>query len=246
MLLGKKLSWLLVICSFPTVAMAGNNAGAAFSTWPDTGQENCYEDEWHSDPVPCPTNTEKFYGQDAQYSGPIRSYTLLGGGIMVRDNVTGLIWERKNAKDGIEDYANPHDADNRYTWCDTNPSTNGGYEGICDKHNPYTGEYQYDTERFISALNSETFGGYSDWRLPTIKELITLLDYSSQSDTNTTFFPNTALGTYWSSTTIVNTSAPGYNAWCISFGNYGGALSAYTGKGYWNHVYFVRAVRSAQ
>jgi hypothetical protein len=31
---------------------------------------------------------------------------------MVRNNVTGLIWEAKNSKDGNLDYSNPHDADN--------------------------------------------------------------------------------------------------------------------------------------
>jgi hypothetical protein len=35
--------------------------------------------------------------------------------VMVRDNVTGLIWEAKQNADGGKDYSNPHDADNNYT-----------------------------------------------------------------------------------------------------------------------------------
>jgi len=37
---------------------------------------------------------------------------------MVRDNVTGLIWEVKQSRDGVKNYADPHDADNTYTWYD--------------------------------------------------------------------------------------------------------------------------------
>jgi len=98
----------------PAVALAGNNSGAAFSTWPDTGQTTCY-DAAGNVLDPCPAPGEPFHGQDAQYQGPARSYSVLGGGSMVRDNVTGLIWEVKQAKDGTADYTNPHDADNRYT-----------------------------------------------------------------------------------------------------------------------------------
>jgi len=49
--------------------------------------------------------------------------------VMVRDNLTGLIWEIKQAGDDVQDYSNPHDADNTYTWYDSNPDTNGGYAG---------------------------------------------------------------------------------------------------------------------
>jgi hypothetical protein len=45
---------------------------------------------------------------------------------MVKDNVTGLIWEMKTSKDAVKNYTDPHDADNTYTWYDSNPATNGG------------------------------------------------------------------------------------------------------------------------
>ena len=83
---------------------------------PDTGQIECYDTNG------CPAPGEPFYGQDAQYTGP-RSYTKLNNDgnslpsnasswAMVRDNVTGLIWEVKQNRDGVVDYTNPHDADN--------------------------------------------------------------------------------------------------------------------------------------
>src|SRR5262245_27270599 len=34
----------------------------------------------------------------------------------VTDQTTGLVWENKENQDGIADFADPHDADNTYTW----------------------------------------------------------------------------------------------------------------------------------
>jgi hypothetical protein len=36
--------------------------------------------------------------------------------VMVRDNVTGLIWEVKQNNDGMANYNNVHDTDNTYNW----------------------------------------------------------------------------------------------------------------------------------
>ena len=49
--------------------------------------------------------------------------------VMVRDNVTGLIWEVKQNQNAVTNYDDPHDADNNYTWYDSNPETNGGNAG---------------------------------------------------------------------------------------------------------------------
>lgn len=196
------LSWLLTAGTFS--ALAGSNTGQAFSIWPDTGQTTCYDDEGNA-LNPCPSPGQLFHGQDAQYFGPARSYTKLDASgsalpesatswVMVLDNVTNLIWETKQAMDSVQDYGNPHDADNIYTWCDTNPVTNGGHQGTCGA---------YDTEDFIAALNTPPgFGGHTDWRVPTIKELKTLVDRSNYSPSiNTTYFPSTISNVYWSSTT---------------------------------------------
>jgi len=118
---------------------------------PDTGQTKCYNDTAE---ITCPAPGEDFYGQDAQYVNNPRSYTKLDAGgndlpdtvaswAMVRDNVTGLIWEVKT------DDGSVHDRDNTYNWDDAQ-------------------------NVFIAELNSTSFGGYSDWRLPTIKELASI------------------------------------------------------------------------
>lgn len=219
-------------------ARAWNNSGQAFSIWPDTGQTTCY-DEAGNVLNPCPTAGQPFYGQDAQYYGPARSYTKLdssGNGlpesattwVMVRDIVTGLIWEVKQNRDGSQDYANPHDADNTYFWCDTNPDTNGSDQGTCGSN---------DTEDFLAALNGSAFGGHTDWRLPTIKELKTLVDRSRIAPSiNTTYFPDTKRY-YWSSTTYAGST---FDTWFVHFG------LGYGNRSNKANVYYVRAVRGGQ
>ena len=214
-----------------------NNAGASFKIWPDTGQNKCYDNDGD---ITCPTEGEPFYGQDAQYQGPQRSYTKLGvngielsdsatpadGWIMTRDNVTGLIWEIKTDDGGI------HDKDNKYTWCNTNSATNGGNEGTCGDGT--------DTEDFINDLNDNNFGGYSDWRLPTIKELSTLMNTGVPSPGPTidaAYFPQTISSSYWSSTA---TAGNIYTVLHVDF-NYG-YVSEYSKDG----NFYVRAVRGGE
>lgn len=196
------LVWFGLLFSAPS--QAGNNAGQAFAIWPDTGQFSCYDASGNV-LNPCPAPGQPFFGQDAQCFGPARSYTKMNeAGIdlpasatswaMVRDNVTGLIWEAKQAKDGVADYSNPHDADNTYTWCDTNPNTNNGERGTCGAN---------DTKNFLDALNSGNgTGGHTDWRLPTFKELQTLVDMGRHDPAlaDGYFMDGQSYDGYWSAT----------------------------------------------
>jgi len=195
----------------------------AASAWatpvPDTGQTKCYD---NSVEIPCPTPGQPFYGQDANYSINPMSYTKLDGNgndlpdsatswVTVRDNVTGRIWEMKTNKDDLKNYNDPHDGDNTYTWYDSNPATNGGNAGT-----PGNGT---DTEDFIKALNDAKYGGFSDWRLPTRKELayivknVIVIPYFAPV-IDTLYFPNTASSCYWSSTPVVVLTDC---AWWVSF-----------------------------
>lgn len=54
----------------------------------------------------------------------------------------------------------------------------------------------------ITFASTCTLGGYTDWRLPNVKELISIVKYSGTAPfIDATYFPNTYSGYYWTSTT---------------------------------------------
>jgi hypothetical protein len=78
-------------------------------------------------------------------------------------------------------------------------------------------------------------GGHYDWRLPDVKELSTIADYSKDNPSlNTSFFPDSPKSYYWTSTTFFEDQS---KAWHIYFVN---GIIDYDKK---NVDYFVRCVR---
>jgi hypothetical protein len=98
--------------------------------------------------ITCPASGAAFYGQDAQHPGNQPSYTLSADGLTVYDNVTGLRWTRSPDLDSDGDI----DVDDKLTFAEAQT-----YADV--------------------VLNPRAFGGYSDWRLPSIKELYSLMDF---------------------------------------------------------------------
>ncbi len=94
-----------------------------------------------------------------------------------------------------------------------------------------TGMNWEDALEWVQTKNSENYLGYNDWRLPDVKELQSIVDYSrSLSETNSaaidTMFNCTAITDegntqnypfYWSSTTHANMINGGYAAY-VAFG----------------------------
>ncbi len=79
-------------------------------------------------------------------------------------------------------------------------------------------------ESALGYAESLTAGGYTDWRLPNIKELQTLTDYALATATSATgmlpclnrvLFPAATATAYWSSTSLKNNPA---QAWLVEFG----------------------------
>ena len=171
----------------------------------------------------------------------------------VLDNRSGLIWEVKTDDGGARD------KDNKYRW---------GGKGVSDRAlkwvknspgNKYPesrwngkGDIYNDWNKLVDAANSDQLCGFSDWRVPDLYQLASLVrcrggNYknldkgcsgSHQKPTiDTEYFPNTHSSSYWS-------ASPGANgsdyAWQLYF-NVG-----YDGNYVRNVSYHVRLVRSGQ
>ena len=151
---------------------------------PDTGQATSFTDTYGEDSDYAPKHSHLYTKLDD--SGNVLVDSAFEWA-MVRDEVTGLIWEVKTDDRSI------HDIDNIYTWQDAQ-------------------------DVFISGLNNDNFGGHSDWRLPTIKELFTIADKGLVDPAiNIAYFPNIMLsreGFFWSATAYVDDLA---YVWFLDF-----------------------------
>jgi hypothetical protein len=130
----------------------------------------------------------------------------------VTDNNTGLMWQKQD--DG-----------NAYNWYQASGT--------------YDASYNPSSQDVCGSLN---LGDHSDWRLPTKKELMSIVDYGIPypgPTINATYFPNTKSSGCWSSTT--NAYFPDY-AWGVDF-YLGYVFFYYKGR---STYYYVRCVRGGQ
>jgi hypothetical protein len=121
--------------------------------------------------------------------------------VMVRDNVTGLTWQKETAL-------------NTYTF-----------------------------QQALSYCENLTLGGYSDWRIPTVKELSFIIDRARDNPSiNISYYPDTIVSEYyWTSTDFTDPAIPNF-VWLVHFS-----------VGYTNNSgnkssgnFYVRAVRGEQ
>lgn len=143
----------------------------------------------------------------------------------VQDNVTGLIWEVKTkSKSGHRG------GEHTYTWYNTDPTTNGGFAGYIGFRDDYYGPscgspLLCNTQSYTLEVNNSNLCGRSNWRLPTLEELRSLLDYSYYSSLiasghvkiDLKYFPHTHESGYWTSSLRADFSAD--TAFSLGFWN---------------------------
>ncbi len=138
--------------------------------------------------ITCPA-----HGADAEQDGSYnptatQPYYTDNGDFTITDNRTGLMW--KKCSEGQNNDASCTGTAGMYVWA----------------------------AALSQCTGLTTPGGYSDWRLPNIKELVSIVDYGTASPAKISIdFPNTQTGNfYWTSTTDVPSTA---YAWGVVFLN---------------------------
>lgn len=92
----------------------------------------------------------------------------------VIDKNTGLYWEIKSY-----DKAALNSGENQYT-----------FSQACNE--------------YLKSLNDNSYGGFSDWRIPNMDELRTIVDYARKENVfDTKIFGNCQVGDYWSSNVFI-------------------------------------------
>ncbi len=177
-----------------------------------TGQTKCWDVDGNE--INC-TGT----GQDGEYrkgaTWPIPRFENNGDGTAT-DKLTGLVW-LTNANCTVF-FSGDSTGENRRDWDEALTAANSLASGYC-------------------GLADDSSAG--DWRLPNVRELLSLIDYSRDHPALPSGHPFTDVQMlnwgYWSSSTVLNTTFdPEEYAWVVGMihGGTGSELKSYADSGY--------------
>jgi len=119
-----------------------------------------------------------------QLGSPL-SYSVSGDGLTIRDNNTGLMWEVKEAGSSC-----------LHCVSDTNRWSGGG-----------TQETIWDWLDDVNAEGGTGYAGYDDWRIPNLRELLSIVDYGQDGSARRLIDPafDPAGNGHWTSTSPLPT-----------------------------------------
>ncbi len=129
----------------------------------DTGQRICFDDEgrYSEDRSRCPKTGKGFYGQDAQYTRNEPSFKKLRAALTSIDSkYKPLVLDNNTGLTWMPDLV--HDG----------------------RGNPRRVTFA-QAKKLVDKLNKEKYGGYADWRFPTVKELYSLIEFNGSSSSRT-------------------------------------------------------------
>jgi len=157
----------------------------------------------------------------AAASAPASSRLVDNGNETITDSQTQLMWEKKTTAPGSgANLRDPRDVDNTYTWEDAKGDWLDQLNG-----------------RLIANAGDGSFAGYTDWRLPTLAELQSILEPGNPPRINAMYGANAA-GPYWSASR--RALGPSAIPWYLIFGN---EIPVSVGKPFTFHVRAVRGGR---
>jgi hypothetical protein len=183
------------------------------------------------------------YTKIANNSTTLDAGTALGSApadwACTKDNITGLTWEVKTL--GSTDL---RFAGHTYTWHSTDSGSNGGSIGNTGSNtcNSTVARSLCNTQAYTAAVNNAALCSYIDWRMPTPRELLTLIVADGTvPGVDLFYFPHPPAASYWSATPYTRAAAPGQlSVWLVDF------LDGYVDSddtSRFNHVRLVRGVR---
>ncbi len=159
-------------------------------------------------------------GGDFPAEAALRYIPCGAGEIAVCDLATGLMWE---VKCGGE-VACPVSSVNHAAFAEFRHDQDIG---------PWLDE--------VNAENGTGYAGYTDWRLPTVQELLTIFDYDALNDTDP-LLGASASGLFWSATPTPSTVSDRF--WAVLFGGRARSGSVLADSSSSRH--FARAVRGGR
>ena len=147
----------------------------------ETGQTKRYNNS--EELLTIPDESDNFYGQEPDFNYTAHEFATIAEGV-VKENVSGLMWQA----DTPEYYGFEKDKDYIVYSC--------ALPGACTLNEART----YCSDSYI--------GGYNNWRLPTVSELTTIVDYSDSNHIYSDFFTRTD-GYYWTKEGLLFSSDDG-------------------------------------